>query len=206
MGKVLLWGVTKGRGSGIGIEVAKLLTSTGTEIVIAGRKEDQLKIVAEHFNCNYFVTSGKIEPISYNHFLEENEITSIVSFVGVGYPQKFMFIDDEKMQDMMDSNFMFNYDLIRKSFPYLKKTGCNVIFANSIAGIVSSEGASGYTASKFALRGFLESARNEIKPAYKFSLSSIYFQSIRYININAIYDCILTSLRNRDVNFDFVLE
>lgn len=61
-----------------------------------------------------------------------------------------------------------------------------------------------FAATKFALRGLIESLRYEIKP-YQIGLSSLYFQNVNHIGIQPILDCVLTAIKNKTVNFDFIV-
>ena len=61
----------------------------------------------------------------------------------------------------MEVNIIGAVALTLALLPALRAVGGHVVFINSGAGINASPGLASYTASKFALRGFAESLRND---------------------------------------------
>lgn len=164
--------------------------------------EDVNKEFSEQYPL--FISGYPINIESYTSILSAYKIQTVISFVGTGYAEPLPFLENDSIDEMLKGNFLFNLDMIKKSLNSIKHTGGNIVVTNSIAGIIPQEGSSVYTATKFALRGLIESLRKEIKP-YQIGLSSLYFQNVTHVGIQPILDCVLTSIKNKTINFDFVI-
>lgn len=200
METVLLWGATKGKGSGIGTVLNNHLIEREYKVIIAGRNREKLESVNE----NLFVSEYPIDANKYTKILENNSVKTIISCVGTGYGESLPFIEDSSINEMVQANLLVNLDIIKKSINYLKGKNGNIIILNSIAGMEAKEGSSIYAATKFALRGLVESLRTEIEP-YHIGLSSVYFQNIHKIGVNPVLDSIEVAIKNKMANFDFVI-
>lgn len=209
MESVLLWGATKGRGSGTGESVAKSLITKDKLVIFAGRNEQKLLKLSSEVGYssdsqNIFVSNYPVDPVKYQKILDGYNIRTVISFIGGGNAESLPFLDDALIADMVQSNFLVNLDIIKKSIIPLKHKHSTIIIANSIVGMLPHEGSSVYTASKFALRGLIESARIELRE-FNVGLCSLYFQNIRRTGIDSLVDCILTASKNAPLNFDFVI-
>jgi short-subunit dehydrogenase len=209
MESVLLWGATKGKGSGVGESVAKSLIAKDKLVILAGRNEQKLLKLSSEVgypaDSQYtFVSGYPLDPILYQNILEKHNIRTVISFIGVGYAEALPFLDDTLIADMVQSNFLVNLDIIKKSIIPLKRRHSTIIIANSIVGMLPHEGSSVYTASKFALRGLIESARIELRE-FNVGLCSLYFQNVKRAGMDSLVDCILTASKNAPLNFDFVI-
>lgn len=207
METILVWGVTKGSGSNIGKQVAKYFNSIGYNILLAGRDDYVLKNISADLGCKEpFVTNFPIDGKRYVEYLEHNNVTAVISFIGKGYSDNTLLISEDKIAEMIEANVNVPIDIVRKSFTYLKTIGGSgkIIVANSIAGFIAEEGSPIYSCTKFALRGYIDSLKKELGNYKKVYISSLFFQNINRCGIDSIYDCIETSLRN-ECNFDFII-
>ena len=72
---------------------------------------------------------------------------------------------DGSLEKMMNTNLYSAYELTRKLVPAMIKNGSGHIFnICSIASLHAYQGGGGYSISKFALNGFSQNLRNELKP------------------------------------------
>ena len=74
----------------------------------------------------------------------------------------FSEVDMEVVRKVMDINFFGALYCTRFALPSLKQTKGTIVGVSSIAGYRGLPGRSGYSASKYALQGFLESIRTEL--------------------------------------------
>ena len=70
--------------------------------------------------------------------------------------------DISVIQELMDVNFWGTVYTTKFALPYILKTKGTVAGVSSIAGYRGLPGRTGYSASKFAMQGFLESLRTEL--------------------------------------------
>jgi short-subunit dehydrogenase len=73
----------------------------------------------------------------------------------------FKELDLNVIRTLMDVNFWGTVYCTRYALPYLLKTKGSVIGVSSVAGFKGLPGRTGYSASKFAMQGFLETLRIE---------------------------------------------
>jgi short-subunit dehydrogenase len=73
----------------------------------------------------------------------------------------FKDLDLDVIHKLMDINFWGTVYCTKYALPYLLKQKGSVVGVISIAGHVGLPGRTGYSASKFAVRGFLEALRSE---------------------------------------------
>jgi short-subunit dehydrogenase len=69
--------------------------------------------------------------------------------------------DLDVLRRLMDVNFWGTVYCTKYALPYILKSGGTVVGVSSIAGFKGLPGRTGYSASKFAMNGFLESLRVE---------------------------------------------
>ena len=128
----------------------------------------------------------------YQDYLLRNNIASIVDVIGRGYPNPIPFLSLNEMQDMIDSNLVSQFTILKSSLvPFKHKERGRMIFFNSIVSFRPNEGASGYVASKMGLRGLLESARYELRMGFKeISLHGLYMQNVARIQMKTAIDSV----------------
>lgn len=89
----------------------------------------------------------------------------LVNNAGIYKPGKCMDEPDGFMEEMMNINFFSAYHLTRHLLPAMIKNAKGHIFnVCSIASLKAYEGGGGYSVSKFALNGFSQNLRHELKP------------------------------------------
>ena len=73
----------------------------------------------------------------------------------------FRDLDLDVLRRLMDTNFWGTVYCTKFALPYLLKTKGTVVGVISVAGHIGLPGRTGYSASKFAVRGFLDALRIE---------------------------------------------
>jgi NADP-dependent 3-hydroxy acid dehydrogenase YdfG len=89
------------------------------------------------------------------------ELNVLIHNAGVAYPGRVAESTVDEWRDSMQVNVLGAVALTLPLLPALRKAGGHVVFVNSGSGINASPGLASYSASKFALRGFADSLRND---------------------------------------------
>lgn len=144
----------------------------------------------------------------FEKYIFENNISTMISTVGFGKGGTLPELPKEDLFKMSESNFVVPSLILKSTLaPFHLKGGGRVIMFSSIVAINPREGASGYTGSKTALKGLIESARYELRNVFpKVSIHSIYSTSFRYAGYRAVLDAISYLLIvKQGVHVDIVL-
>ncbi len=89
------------------------------------------------------------------------ELDALIHNAGVAYPGRVGESTIEEWQDTLAVNVIGVVALTLALLPALRSAGGHVVFVNSGSGINASPGLASYSASKYALRGFADSLRND---------------------------------------------
>jgi NADP-dependent 3-hydroxy acid dehydrogenase YdfG len=149
-----------GAAGGLGSAIATALAPTHT-LFLAGRPSAGLDEVAEQFGATTWPIDlgdvddipAVVEPIV--------ELDVLIHNAGVAYPGRVAESTVDEWQATMAVNVVGAVALTLALLPALRAAGGHVVFINSGAGINASPGLASYSASKFALRGFADSLRND---------------------------------------------
>lgn len=150
-----------GAGRGLGAAIAAALAPTHT-LFLAGRPSAQLDEVAQRLGATTWEVDfddvdaipAAVEPIV--------ELDVLVHNAGVAYPARVAESTVEEWQATMNVNVIGAVALTLAVLPALRvATDGQVVFINSGSGINASPGLASYSASKFALRSFADSLRND---------------------------------------------
>ena len=149
-----------GAAGGLGSALVAALAPTHT-LFLAGRPSDRLDELAATFGATTWpidfgdldAIPAVVEPIV--------ELDVLIHNAGVAYPGRVAETSVEEWQTTMQVNVIGAVALTLPLLPALRSAGGHVVFINSGAGINASPGLASYTSSKFALRGFADSLRND---------------------------------------------
>jgi NADP-dependent 3-hydroxy acid dehydrogenase YdfG len=149
-----------GASGGLGAAIAEVLAPTHT-LFLAGRPSSRLDEVATRFGATTWpidladvdAIPPVVEPIV--------ELDALIHNAGVAFPGRVAESTVDEWRKTMEVNVIGAVALTLALLPALRAVGGHVVFINSGAGINASPGLASYTASKFALRGFAESLRND---------------------------------------------
>ena len=149
-----------GAAGGLGSAIATALAPTHT-LFLAGRPSARLDEVAEQFGATTWPIDlgdvddipAVVEPIV--------ELDVLIHNAGVAYPGRVADSTVDEWQATMAVNVVGAVALTLALLPALRAARGHVVFINSGAGINASPGLASYSASKFALRGFADSLRND---------------------------------------------
>jgi 3-dehydrosphinganine reductase len=165
-----------GGSSGIGLAIAKLLASKGSHIVIFSRHVDTLKKAVEDIQGHCSSTSQRISymvldvsqremaqkilPEAVNQFGPPD---IIINSAGTSHPQEFGDITFNQFDEIIRVNLYGTWNTIDILLPHIKAKKGYIVNVSSIAGFVGVFGMTAYSASKYAVIGFSEALRSELK-------------------------------------------
>ncbi|BFM16742.1 SDR family NAD(P)-dependent oxidoreductase [Maricurvus nonylphenolicus] len=165
--------VVTGAGSGIGKELITQLALQGYAIAAADINEAELANVADQVReiGSQTVNSYSLDVAdesAFNLFAEQvqkdfGRVDLVINNAGITRVGEFMHTRSEAFKKVMDVNFWGVVYGSRAFLPSLLKTQGTLVNISSLFGIIGVPGQSSYCASKFAVRGFTEALRQELK-------------------------------------------
>lgn len=167
-GKVV---IVTGGSSGIGKALAQYFGHCGFNVVITGRKLEDLEqtrtqLEKEGISC--MIHHGDVSNEEDNKKMVEGVITRygkidvLINNAGISMRALFQDTNMDVIRKVMDINFFGAVSTTQHCLPHIIKSKGSIVGISSIAGYRGLPGRSGYSASKFALNGFLEALRTEL--------------------------------------------
>lgn len=163
--------VITGGSSGIGRALAGEFGRRGSRILITGRGEHELEATVNEFRRAGIEIHGFRADVSIeddNRRMAEEAIRIygtidiLINNAGISMRALFTEVDLAVVKKVMDINFFGALYATRYCLPEIIKNKGSVIGISSIAGFRGLPARTGYSASKFALNGFLEVLRTEL--------------------------------------------
>lgn len=164
-----------GGSSGIGLAIARYLAENDAHVWLLARGEDWLKPAFESLNSNGRQHFGMIsadvsdwDQASAAMTQVELEIglpDLVVNSAGAAHPGYFQDLDVEIFHWMMDVNYFGTVNICKAVVPGMIARGSGYILnISSGAAFIGRYGYTAYGASKYAVRGFTDVLRSELKP------------------------------------------
>jgi short-subunit dehydrogenase len=161
-----------GAGSGIGQQLAVLLAKQGCHLSLSDVNEQGLVETVEKLkDSNVRVTIKKLDVsdrIAMKEWAEETvkdhgSVNMIFNNAGVALASTVEGASYEELEWIVNINFWGVVYGTKEFLPLIKKTGeGHIINISSLFGLTAQPTQSGYNATKFAVRGFTESLRQEL--------------------------------------------
>jgi short-subunit dehydrogenase len=164
-GKVV---VITGASSGIGKALAQLVLSQGGYVAACARNLEKLQ---QSFDTN----NAALQLVQADVSVEEDckrfmdtaiekfgRIDVLINNAGISMRALFADLDLKVLKELMDINFWGTVYCCKYALPHILKNNGTVVGVSSIAGFRGLPARTGYSASKFAMQGFLESLRTEL--------------------------------------------
>lgn len=161
-----------GAGSGIGQQLAVLLAKEGCHLALADVNEKGLAATVELVKAykvkvtTQIVDVSKLEQVSAWAKAAEKEhgkVNIIINNAGVAMGSTVEGMSYADLEWMMGINFWGVVYGTKEFLPLLKKSGDgHIVNISSLFGLTAQPTQSAYNASKFAVRGFTESLRQEL--------------------------------------------
>lgn len=162
--------VITGASSGIGKALAEEFASRKAIVVIAARNEGNLKSVESAIQSKAMATLAIKTDVSKEEDCKKlidmtvekfGKIDILINNAGISMRASFDDVKLEVIKQLMDINFWGTVYCTKYAMPYLSESKGSVVGVSSIAGFKGLPGRTGYSSSKFAMHGFLETLRIE---------------------------------------------
>lgn len=162
--------IITGASSGIGKALAYEFSRHGSKVVLGARNYDKLSEITDDIkqqggDAIFVQTDVSVEAdcknlilTAFDHF---GGVDILINNAGISMRAIFEETDIRVIKKLMDVNFWGAVFCTKFALPYIIKRKGSVVAVSSIAGIKGLPARSGYSASKFALNGFMESLRVE---------------------------------------------
>ena len=165
-----------GAASGIGRALALELAARGCDLALADRDEAGLQAVAAEvakagarkvsLHRVDVAEPGQIDAFAQAAIAAHPGLNIVINNAGVALLGQFAEIDQAQMEWLMNINFWGVVHSTRAFLPHLsRQKEAHIVNLSSIFGIIAPPGQTAYSAAKFAVRGFSESLRHELKLA-----------------------------------------
>jgi len=163
--------IITGASSGIGLACARAFYSEGAKLVLAARSEEVIKELANEFNSKgetraiAVKTDVSVENDCKNLIEKAIEafgkIDTLINNAGVSMRANFLNVELNVLRRVMDINFWGTVYCTKYAYPYIIATKGSIVGISSVAGIHGLPCRTGYSASKYAIQGFLDAIRME---------------------------------------------
>ena len=193
--------IITGSSDGIGAEMARQLAQqygTRARLVLAARNETALQQVAEQ--CRAYGSTCLVQPTDVSDESQCRRLiaSTVAQFGGIdvlinnaGKSAQALLAEVDDLgwyEELMRINFWGSVWCTHAALPYLRQAGGHIVAVSSLAGLIGVPGRSAYSASKFAMNGFFESLRSEVREAgvlITLAYPGVVATRIRYHGYNA---------------------
>jgi short-subunit dehydrogenase len=163
--------IITGASSGIGKSLAEELAKRGANVVLGARQYATLCEITAELETKY---SMKALAVQCDVSKEEDcktliaqtistfgKIDVLINNAGLSMRALFNDLDLSVLKNLMDVNFWGTVYCTKYAMPEILKSKGSIVGVSSIAGYRGLPGRTGYSSSKFAMNGFMESLRTE---------------------------------------------
>ena len=165
-GKIVL---ITGGGTGIGLATARRFIADGAQVIIAGRRQEQLDAAAHELGDAAMAIGADVSKVAeldtlFKRISERHGHLDIVfaNAGGAGIPTPMPQLSEQAYAEIFDQNVKSVLFTVQKSLGLLVDCG-SIVITSSIAHIKGLGGATLYGASKAAVRSFARTWANELK-------------------------------------------
>lgn len=162
--------VVTGASSGIGEALAREYASQGAKVVLGARQEEKLQQIVEQIKMAGGEATYSVVDVVNVEECERLISTAVEAYGGVdilicnaGLSMRALFddVDLEVLHRLMDVNFWGCVNCVKSALPYIQRAKGSIVGVSSVAGLHGLPARTGYSASKYAMTGFLETIRIE---------------------------------------------
>lgn len=159
-----------GGSSGIGKAIASQALENGARVAVCGRNIETLRDAFKNYKHNnlFLIRADVSREEDCRQFVEEiiqkwGRMDILINNAGISMRAMFSDVDLNVLRELMDINFWGTVYCTKFALPYICKSKGSIVGISSIAGYRGLPARTGYSSSKFAMQGFLESLRTEMK-------------------------------------------
>jgi NADP-dependent 3-hydroxy acid dehydrogenase YdfG len=167
--------IVTGGGTGIGRAFTEALASAGAKVVIASRRRDVLRRVADEINATLATervfpyefdirNRAQIDELVRDVFERWQAIDVLINNSGLAIPETVEEITDEGWDTVMETNLRGVMQLVRAALPHMRAVDFgDIVNVSSQAGKHGYADVPSYCASKFGLLGYAEALRDHVR-------------------------------------------
>ena len=165
MGRV---SVVTGASSGIGAEIARLLSARGDRCILLARRADRLRELAEELGgeaetCDV-ADRAAVEAVAARILERHPKIDVLVNNAGISGRTRFLDGDPERIERLMRINYLGSVWCLRAFLPGLRAAApSDVVNIVSVSGVVAEPRSGPYAASKHAQLAFSRASAAELR-------------------------------------------
>lgn len=163
--------IITGASSGIGKSLAEEFAKRGANVVLGARQYVTLCEITAELEAKHGAKALAVQcDVSKEEDCESlikqalttfGKIDILINNAGLSMRALFNDVDLSVLKNLMDVNFWGTVYCTKYAMPEILKTKGSVVGVSSIAGYRGLPGRTGYSSSKFAMNGFMESLRTE---------------------------------------------
>lgn len=159
--------IITGASSGIGLASARLFSKCGAKLVLAARRMELLEKEAAELGGDILCVKADVSVEADCKRLIDSAVKKfgridiLINNAGISMRALFKDLDLKVIKSLMDVNFWGTVYCTKYALPYLLESKGSVVGVISIAGFAGLPGRTGYSSSKYAIRGFLDTLRIE---------------------------------------------
>jgi len=161
--------VITGGSDGIGKALVAQFLALGAKVATCGRNENKLSLLATEFpSSNLFTAQVDVSKQEQSEaFIKQvvdnwGRIDVLINNAGISMRALVSEVSVQTLQNVMDINFWGTVYCTKAALPFIQQNKGVIVGVSSIAGYRGLPGRSGYSASKFALNGWLEALKTEL--------------------------------------------
>lgn len=162
--------VITGASSGIGEAMARVYAAQGARVVLGARNAERLEALAAEIRAAGGQAAWCAVDVTVPEQCKALIATAAEAFGGIdvlicnaGISMRALFddVDLSVLHRLMDVNFWGTVNCCKYALPYVQASHGSIVGISSVAGLHGLPGRTGYSASKYAMTGFLETLRIE---------------------------------------------
>ena len=164
-----------GGSSGLGLALANLLAAQGANVWLIARRKDVLENAYKALPTTSGQRHGKIaadvsdwgqvQTAVANIIREAGIPDLLINCAGYAHPGYVQEIPIDVFREMMDVDYFGTVNMVKALLPHMLERGDGyIVNISSAAGFLAPFGYSAYTPAKYAVRGFSDVLRLELKP------------------------------------------
>ena len=156
--------VVTGASSGIGEALARECAVQGANVVLGARSLQKLQLIVGDIRSKggeATYCAEECRNLIDTAVGEYGGVDVLICNAGLSMRALFDDVDLEVLHRLMDVNFWGTVYCTKYALPYLQASHGSLVGISSVAGLHGLPGRTGYSASKYAMTGFLETVRIE---------------------------------------------
>lgn len=152
-----------GATGGLGLAISRRLAREGAEIIVTGRKRDAVDELAGELGGRGIVADLAVPGSVAALTAETGEVDILVANAGLSGDGPLDSYDNDELRAQIEVNLTTPIELTRAMLPAMRDRGRgHLVYISSMSGYVPTPLSSLYAATKFGLRGFAHSLRQEL--------------------------------------------